>query len=300
MKFTHSDLTGIVVPMITPFNHDELVDELALRKIIRHLIAGGVHGIFINSTTGEAVCLLDSQEKRALTILVEEVKGEIPIYAGISDNSTKRVLENIHVAQDNGADILVAHPPYYYPPNSQDELFEYYKFIAENSDLPVMLYNIPSTTKAFLNIETVKKLMMLDNIVGIKDSSVDFCYLMNLIELKRIRPEFRIFIGKSHMWASGILSGADGGLDGISNLIPGHCVKLYDAIKANSPDTFEKQREINEIWRIYECQSFLGGLKTAMSLLGLCLPITAHPIMPASEKEREKIEKILRTFGLLN
>jgi len=299
LKFAVSDLRGIVVPIITPLTANENLDEGALRKIVDHLLKGGVHGIFVNSTTGEAVCLLDKDRDAALKIVVDQVAGRIPVYAGVSDTSTKRALENLARATDSGADIVVAHPPFYYPPNSQEELVAYFTRLANASSLPLMLYNIPFTTKAPLSLETVRRLMQIDKIIGIKDSSVDYVFLMNLIELKRSRPEFRIFIGKSHLWAAGILSGADGGLDGISNLIPGHCVRLYRAIQANSPDVYARQQQINEIFRVYECASFLGGIKAAMSLLGLCEPHTVHPILPASAQEREKITGILKTHKLI-
>jgi len=298
LKFELSDLRGIVVPIITPLTASENLDERALRKIVDHLLKGGVHGIFVNSTTGEAVCLLDQVRDAALKIVVDQVAGRVPVYAGISDTSTKRALENLARATDRGADIMVAHPPFYYPPNSQEELIAYFTQLADASSMPLMLYNIPFTTKAPLSLETVRRLMQIDKIIGIKDSSVDYVFLMNLIELKRSRPEFRIFIGKSHMWAAGILSGADGGLDGISNLIPGHCVRLYQAIQSKSQDVYALQREINEIFRVYECASFLGGIKAAMSFLELCEPYTVHPILPASAQEREKIAAILKTYKL--
>jgi len=293
-------LEGIVVPIMTPLMEDEKVDEPALRKIVRHLLDGGVHGIFVNSTTGAGVCLADNEKNRSLQIVVDEVGGAVPVYAGVSDTGTKRALANIDETLKIGPDILVAHPPFYFPPNSQQEIYDYFAELAKASELPLMLYNIPFTTQAPMSLDVVKRLLDIENIVGIKDSSVDYVFLLNLIELKRIRPDFRIFIGKSHMWTAGILSGADGGLDGISNVIPHRCVKLYDAIRANSPEVYDMQREINEIWRIYECQSFLGGLAATMSLLGFCKAKTPQPILPATEKEIKKIEKILRAHNLLS
>jgi 4-hydroxy-tetrahydrodipicolinate synthase len=223
----------------------------------------------------------------------------VPVYAGVSDTGTKRALNNIREAEDTGADIVVAHPPFYYPPNAQDELYRYFEQIALYSSKPVMLYNIPFTTQAPIALETIKRLFDFDNIIGIKDSSVDYVFLQNLIELKRQRPDFKIFIGKSHMWAAGILSGADGGLDGISNVIPHKCVNLYHKTKQGSDDIFKLQREINEIFRIYECRSFLGGIKTAMSLMGLCNPFTTNPILMASQEEVAKIKRILIEWEVL-
>lgn len=290
---------GIVVPLITPITKDERVDEDSLRKIVNYTLDGGVHGLFVNSTTGEGVCLTDDEKLRNLKIVMDQVNGRVPVYAGISETSTKRTLECMAKTQNSGADILVAHAPFYYPPNNQDELVNFYSTVAKKADLPVMLYNIPFTTQAPLTIESVKKLMDVENIIGIKDSSVDYVFLLNLIELKKDRPEFSIFIGKTHMWAAGILSGADGGLDGISNLIPKHCVNLYNAIKNTAPNIFELQSEINEIWRVYECGSFLGGIKAAMNMMNLCAPYTVHPISSASQREVDNIKSILLKYNIL-
>ncbi|NOY57649.1 MAG: dihydrodipicolinate synthase family protein [Calditrichaeota bacterium] len=300
MNFDLSRVHGIVVPVITPLNEDESIDESSLHKIINYLLDAGVHGIFVNSTTGEGVCLSDSDRKKALKIIVNAVNGTVPVYASISDTGTKRALWNLKEAEDIGADIAVAHPPFYYPPNSQDELDKYYEQIARVAAIPVMLYNIPFTTQAPIALKTIQRLLEFETIIGIKDSSVDFVFLGNLITLKAIRPDFKIFVGKSHLWTGGILSGADGGLDGISNLIPEHCVRLYDEIKAGSENIFDLQREINEIWRVYECRSFLGGIKAAMSLLDLCKPITAKPTLAASEEETRKIRQILLDMKILS
>ena len=299
MAFASQDYKGIVVPIISPLQQDETIDETALRKITRHLLDGGVHGIFVNSTTGEAVCLADREKQRALEIVLSEAKGKIPIYAGISETSTRRALECLRWTRQLKPDVVVAHPPYYFPPNSQDELIQYYQALAAESPLPLMIYNIPFTTKAPLALDTIRRLLEIDNVIGIKDSSVDYVLLLNLIELKRVRSDFRIFIGKSHMWAAGILSGADGGLDGISNLIPDRCVKLYQAIQRRDEQVYEMQREINEIWRVYECKSFLSGIKTALSLIGLCRPFVTHPVTPATQEERERIRQILLRYHVL-
>jgi 2-dehydro-3-deoxy-D-pentonate aldolase len=290
---------GIVVPIISPLDEQERIDEPHLRKLVSHLIDSGVHGIFVNSTTGEALCLRDAEKRRALEIVVEQTRQRVPVYAGVSETSLQRALDQAGIAEKIGADVLVAHPPFYFPPNDQSELFDYFAGIARSVHKPFMLYNIPFTTKAYISLDTVQRLMQIDNIVGIKDSSVDYVYLMNLIELKKRRADWSIFIGKTHMWTAGMLSGADGGLDGISNLIPQHCVRLYEAVQAGSRQCYELQAEINEIWRVYECKSFLSGIKTAMHLLGLCQPNVAAPTCSASEEEKKKIHGILKRYRLI-
>ena len=293
MKLDINRIHGIVVPMITPLTADESIDETALIRIVDYILNGGVHGIFVNSTTGEGVCLTNDEARKMLQIVIKRINRKVPVYANVSANSVKIVLANIEKAESLDADIVVAHPPFFYPPNSQEELFLYYESILKESKLPVMIYNIPFTTQAPIAINTIKRLLDFENLIGIKDSSVDYVFLQDLIKLKEIRSDFKIFIGKSHMWTAGILSGADGGLDGISNIIPSLCVQLYDKIRSGSNDVFERQRDIDDIWQIYECRSFLGGIKAAMSLLGLCESYTSKPILPAAEEEIQNIKRIL-------
>jgi dihydrodipicolinate synthase/N-acetylneuraminate lyase len=293
MRLDINRIHGIVVPMITPLTADESIDETALIRIVDYILNGGVHGIFVNSTTGEGVCLTNDEARKMLQIVIKRINRKVPVYANVSANSVKIALANIEKAESLDADIVVAHPPFFYPPNSQEELFLYYESILKESKLPVMIYNIPFTTQAPIAINTIKRLLDFENLIGIKDSSVDYVFLQDLIKLKEIRSDFKIFIGKSHMWTAGILSGADGGLDGISNIIPSLCVQLYDKIRSGSNDVFERQRDIDDIWQIYECRSFLGGIKAAMSLLGLCESYTSKPILPAAEEEIQNIKRIL-------
>lgn len=295
-----SRIKGVVVPIITPLTPDEKVDEPALRRCLRHVLASSVHGIFVNSTTGEGLSLLDEEKEKAIGIVVDEAKDRAVIFAGISDTSTMRVLRNLRRVEALNADVAVLHPPFYYPLNHQSELVEFYTHVAAASILPLMLYNIPSMTKAPIAIDTVSKLMAIDNIVGIKDSSVDFLYLLELIRLKAQREDFKIFIGKSHLWTAGIFSGADGALDGISNLVPGLCVQLYETmLRGEAQKAFALQRKINDIWEIYSCGSFLSGIKTALSLLGLCDRRVTRPILNISDDEVENIKKIMVKHGLL-
>jgi len=300
MRLDLNRIHGIVVPMVTPLTNDESIDERALIKITNFILNGGVHGVFVNSTTGEGVCLTNDEARKVLQIVINSVNKKVPVYANVSGNSVKIALNNIKEAESSGADIVVAHPPYFYPPNSQEELFFYYECILKESKMPVMIYNIPFTTQAPIAINTIKRLLNFENLIGIKDSSVDYVFLLNLIKLKQIRSDFKIFIGKSHMWTAGMLSGADGGLDGISNVIPGLCVKLYEKIRSGSDDIFDCQKEIDEIWRVYECRSFLGGVKAAMSLLELCEPYTSKPILEASKEEVQNIKRILMENKVLD
>ena len=285
--------------MVTPLSSDETLDLKAVENLYKHLALGGVHGIFLLSTTGEGLCLTENVKNDFCDHMAKINHKDIPLYVGISDTSTRRVIQNAHAVADKGFDIAVAHAPYYFPANNQDELVSFFKSVATSSPLPVMIYNIPSTTQSALTLDSMRELMQVENIIGIKDSSVDFVFLQYLIDLKQERPDFKILIGKSHFWAAGILAGADGGLDGISNVIPGQCVQLYNACVNKDQNIFELQKAINHIWKIYDGHSFLGGLKYTLYRLGLIQPHLTDPISPANEAERQNIENILETHDLI-
>lgn len=291
---------GIVVPIITPLNKDETVDENSLRKCVRHVIDGGIHGIFVNSTTGEAVSLLDAEREKAVQIVIDETQKAAPVFVGVSDTSTRRVLKNLEFSNELDIDAIVVHPFYFYPMNTPAEIVNFYNKIADKSKHPLLIYDIPSTTKIKLPLATIKELSKNEKIIGIKDSSVDYLNLIDLVHLKNESPDFSVFIGKSHLWTSGILEGADGGLDGLSNLVPDLCVKLYELIKReNLTEAFVLQHKLNAIWKVYECRSFLSGIKTALSFLGLCENTVTHPNTPASSEEKERIRNILKTHQLI-
>lgn len=295
-----SGLKGIIVPIITPLNKDETVDETSLRKCIRYILKGGVHGIFVNSTTGEAMALSDSEREKAIRLTIDENNNQSTLFVGISETSTQRVLDNLEMVNNLKVDAVALHPYFYYPLNDDTELIRFYSTVAAHSKHPLMIYDIPSTTKIKIPIHVIQELLKIDNIIGIKDSSVDYLNLLSLLELKRIRPDFKIFIGKSHLWTSGILEGADGGLDGLSNLVPDLCVNLYQhIIKKDLEKAFALQHKLNDIWKVYQCKSFLSGIKTAMSYLNLCNNYVTHPNMPASQQEAAKIKNILLKHQLL-
>ncbi len=293
-------LRGMVVPLITPLNEDGTLDEEGLRRVVRHVLGSGVHGVFVNSTTGEGLCLPDDEKHRAVEIVVEEAAGSAAVLANVGETSTRRAIAEIEAVAPLGVDAVVAHPPFFYPINDQREILDFYRDLAAASPVPVFIYNLPMVVGTGIGIPVLSELLAEPNIVGIKDSSADYVYLTRVIELKRRRPDFRIFIGKSHMWAAGIWSGADGGLDGISNVVPRLCVQLFDALESRNYDrALELQKRIDAVWKIYDCRSFVAAVKMAVSKLGLCQPHVSKPILGLSPEEAMHVEDVLRRNELL-
>jgi len=224
-------LRGIVPPMITPLLDMNTLDRQGVENLVQHMMSGGVSGIFILGTTGEAQHLSMNIRMELIRATGEATRGKLPLLVGITDTSIYESLHLANVAAECGAAAVVAAPPYYFAPG-QPELIEYYEALADQSPLPLYLYNMPSHTKVMIEPDTVYQLAKHPNIVGLKDSSANAVYFHKLLHLMEDSPEFALFVGPEEMMASVVLMGAHGGVSGGANLYPRIFVELYNAAAA--------------------------------------------------------------------
>lgn len=292
-------LHGIIPPVVTLIDEDERVDESAFSTHLEMLMESGVHGLFILGSAGECVSLRDGEKRRAIKIAVEIAKGKLPILVGTMDTSTMRTIDNAKVAEDLGADAIVVTPPFYYN-HTRDEVIRHYEMVAQNTNLPLVIYNIPQLTKFHLSAQDVSTLINIGNIIGIKDSSGSWSNLLELLEAFGGRDDFSILIGDEHLTCAGILMGADGAIIAIANVAPKLAVRIYEAASNGCLDELRAlQDELLKLLRIYECGSLLACLKAALSLMGIGNGKACEPIGSVSESACECIEQILIDCGLL-
>lgn len=292
---------GIITPLTTALTETGKIDEKGLRKCIRYVLDSGVHGLFVLGSTGEGPILTDEKRQTVAKIAVDEVAHKVPVYVGVSDIGVELVLKNIELLTDIGVDAVVACPPYYYPINDQSELLTYYKEIAQQSSLPMLLYNLPHFTKTSLAFETITELANEKNIIGIKESSGDLAFIMDLIALKATNPNFKIFQGKEKGSVYSLYFGIDGCVPGISNIIPGLCVQLYNASKSRALDqAMALQAKIDSLCELYVFRSFVSAFKTAQSMLGLCGRTVSSPFKYVSKEDEKKIRAKLIEFNLVS
>jgi 2-dehydro-3-deoxy-D-pentonate aldolase len=299
---TSDKLEGIIVPMVTPLHSNGELDKKGTERLVRHLIHGGVHGIFILGTTGEAASLKPAIKKELIEITCKEALGHPLVLVGITHTALDVSLKIAKTAKENGADAVVAAPPYYFHLD-QEDLFKYYIKLADQSPLPLFLYNFPIMTKSTLEPETVQKLSQHPNIIGIKDSSGNGVYFQKLLELKKGNSEFSVLIGPEEMLAQSVFSGGDGGVNGGANIFPSLYVRLFEAAKNHDFEMVNKiQPIILEISKkIYGCStktsSYLCGVKESLYYLGICEPHIAPPLQTVDTLTKEKIvqnlEKII-------
>ena len=297
MKLTdnQSVLRGIIPPMITPLIDTNTLDEKGIQHLITSMIAGGVNGIFILGTTGEAQHLSFNIKKKLIRKTTAFIDRQVPLLVGITDTSFNESLTLAQIAAENKATALVAAPPYYFS-LGQPELIEYYLALADLSPLPLYLYNIPVHTKTMLELDTVKVLAQHTNIIGLKDSSGNGTYFCKLLHLFHDNPDFGLYVGPEEMMASMVLMGAHGGISGGANVYPGIFVELYRAAVAkNISKTIELQNLMITISKeLYSIGRFGSGyiksIKTALSLKGICSDKLAQPFNHFLEPEKEKVK----------
>lgn len=291
-------LQGIITPMITPLLANGSLDEKGLEKVTQHLIDGGVSGIFVLGTTGEATSLSYDLRKEVIEKTCKIVAGRLPVLVAITDSAPEESIRLAEFSKSAGAAYVVAAPPYYYHLN-QDELLEYYKMLADRSPLPLFIYNMPLQTKIMIEVQTVKTLALHPNIIGLKDSSGIGPYLNALISHFRNDPEFLVFVGPDEMMAQAVLMGGDGGVNSGSNMFPDLFVETYKAAKSGDLNKITGlQDKIMLISTVIYNQGnsayrFLQGIKEVASLLGLCGNQTAAPLMPLKVVDKKAIENVI-------
>jgi 4-hydroxy-tetrahydrodipicolinate synthase len=285
--------SGIIPPMVTPLLSDNLSLDLdGVKHLIEHLVSGGVHGIFILGTTGESTSLSYKTREQLIVESCKAVNGRVPVFVGITDTSIEESVNLALIAEKAGAAAVVAAPPYYYG-LGQEELYKYYWSLADQVNLPLFLYNMPSHTKINIDVKTVVRLAEHQNIVGLKDSSANAVYFQSLCYL--LKTNFSLLVGPEEITAETVLMGGHGGVNGGANLFPKLYVALYNAALAKDFARIDElQNLVMEIsTRIYTVgsygSSYLKGLKGALSALGIVNGNIAPPFTTFDEKEMTKV-----------
>lgn len=292
---------GIIPPLVTPLRDRDTLDDDGLQRLIEHVIAGGVSGIFILGTTGEAPSLGYRLRRELIGRVCESVRDRVPVLVGITDTAFVESVNLAHHAAAAGAAAVVLSTPYYFPAG-QTELADYVRNLAERLPLPLLLYNMPSLTKVWFEIETLRKLADIDRIVGIKDSGDDLDYFKRLIDLRDKRPDWSILIGPEAKTAEAIGLGGDGAVAGGSNVFPTLFVECYRAAIAGEEPKLERLTQtIVDFQRIYDvgkyASRYIKGTKCALSLLGICDDFMAEPFHRFLSPERERVREIVESIA---
>lgn len=303
---TKKPLCGIIPPLVTPLKDNETLDVESLEHLIEHLIAGGVHGLFILGTTGEEQSLSYTVRKQMIQESARINQGRLPLLVCVTDTSISESVRLAGVAADCGADGVVSAPPYYFA-TGQPELAQFYEELVPQLPLPVFLYNMPSHVKVSFAPDTVRRIAQNPQVIGFKDSSANAVYFQSVMYKMQERSDFAMLVGPEEITGECVLLGAHGGINGGANMFPELYVAMYEAAKAGDLARVRHlQQYIMQISStIYTVgkhgSSYLKGLKCALSLLGVIKDdFVASPFYKFDAPEREKIQQALNALPIEN
>lgn len=272
--------SGVYTALVTPFDQQGKIDIEGFRFHIKRQKEAKVAGLVVLGTSGETATL-SAAEKETLLKIARQEAGSLHIMAGCGSSSTAQTLENLQMAERLGCDSALVITPFYNKP-TQEGLFRHYEALANASKLPIFLYNNPSRTGVNLEIETLKRIVELPRICGIKESSSDFNQLNDILFfIKEARPEFSLLCGDDSFTYSFMTIGADGVISGGANLIPHQMVALVNACRSHD---FEKARKLHltliPLFNALSLESNPIPLKAALQLAKLPSGYPRAPLTP--------------------
>lgn len=284
---------GIYCALVTPLNPDESVDVQAAQRIAAHMAEGGTDGILALGSTGEQIALT-AKAKNAMIAAVRKAWPKPTLMVGCGSTSTALTLENVRAAQDLGADSVIITPPCFYPFDA-DALTRYYETIADQSRIPVYLYNISRFAGVRIPVETVQRLLAHPNIMGIKESDRDEDYLSELLQISSFREDFSVMQGSDRLLLSSLEAGCKAGVTVVGNLEPKLPVALYQAWKNGlHTQAQELQKKLLSYVQLITCLGrYPQELKALMNQRGLCAPTMTSPFLPLSPEQLRFLEEAL-------
>ena len=300
--------TGVVPPVVTPLTENYEVDYASFTRVIENLIDGGVHGLFVLGSTSEVVFHDATARTRIIEHAVKVNNGRLPVFVGVIDPTTDRVIAHSHIARSAGADALVATAPFY-ARTSQPEIIDHFRYIRDAVDLPLVAYDIPVCVHVKLDRNTTVTLGREGTIAGLKDSSADDGNLRYVMLDMADTPDFFAMTGSEIVVDNVISMGAHGVVPGLANVDPHGYVRLWTLAKAG--DWVAARREQERLCRLFEMvwvalprtsagSAGVGAFKTAMRQLGIISTNTmARPQRSLNADETRRIDAILKSTGLL-
>ncbi len=294
-------IKGVVVPIITPIDKNELIDEAKMRDQVDYVIDGGVLGILAFGSNGEFYMLEEDEMERGLKIMLDQARGRVPIYFGIGAISTKKCIRLAQMAKRNGAAGISVLQPMFLKPN-EEELYHHFKDIADSvSDLPMLLYNNPGRVGYTLSANLVERLATdCENIVGMKDTSGDITQTSEFIRRTR-HLGFKVFGGKDTLLYASMCHGAVGGVCTAANFMPELITDIYNKyVAGNIEGSLEAQFKLNPVRLSMDAGSFPVAAKDMANLRGRDVGKPYRPNLPTPEgKALEGYKKTMKEAGLL-
>ena len=287
------EIKGHGVAMITPFKADGSIDFDAIPIIVNHLINGGVDFLVVLGTTAETATLTKLEKIALVDKIIEVNSDRLPLVLGLGGNNTQELLGMFDWFNLSSFTALLSVSPYYNKPN-QEGLYQHFKTIANNSSIPLILYNVPSRTGVNIAPETVLRLAKdFDNIIALKEASGDFQQAQTLMKL--CPPNFSILSGDDEMSLPMILAGAKGVISVIGNAIPEQYSRIIkEGLSRNVDEAYLIQYQLLDLIRMIYFEGNPTGIKVLMDTLGLCENNLRLPLVPASKELTLQLKEELK------
>lgn len=285
---------GIITAMVTPLKNQTTLDRAGLERLIEHLLAGGVHGLFPLGTTGEAPALPIELRYEMVELTCKQVAGRVPVIVGVTDTSLVTATRFAQRAKDCGAAAVATAPPYYYS-LTQYEILHYCENLASHAGIPLLLYNAPGNTNHSLDVDTVRHASQIENIVGLKDSGMSMSYFHTVRAAVARRQDFTLLVGPEELLAECVLFGGHGGMAAGSNVYPRLYVDLFNAAAAaDMPCVLRLHEEALAFGRaIYHGNNPLRGMKRALEFLNICSSVLTEPLTSFTCEESAAVERYI-------
>ncbi len=295
-------IEGTIVAMITPFTTDDGVDEEGMRENINYLIERGVEGVLAAGTTGESATITHDEQRKMMDILVDEVAGRVKAIAGAGSNSSKESLSLVKYAEKAGADAALVITPYYNKPQPHG-LFEHYKMLTDSTDIPIIVYNVPSRTGTDIDVETIGKVSQLENIIGIKEANPDLDKVSQIVKkMEQLgnRDDFNIISGNDNLTLPMISMGAKGVISVVANVDPERMGQMVRYALQGDYDKAQKLHyELYDLMKVLFIETNPVPAKESLNMMGRPAGHVRMPLGTLKEENKAQLRKVLQDLKLI-
>lgn len=282
----------ILTAMVTPFDRNGDIDFQLTKDLINHLIANGTEGIVVAGTTGESPTLSEEEKVELFKFTVDVVDGRIPVIAGTGSYNTKASISLTKQAEDAGVDGVMLVTPYYNKP-SQDGLFQHFKTIAENTSLPIVLYNIPGRSVVSLAVDTVIRLSEIPNIVAIKEASGNLDAMAQIIE--NTPDDFSLYSGDDGLTIPVLSIGGTGVISVASHIVGNEMQEMINKFTSgNIQEAAKDHRTLLPIMKVLFAAPNPTPVKAALNLQGIPVGGVRLPMTPLNEQQLSTLQQVLQ------
>ena len=295
--FDRELIRGVIPPLATPLTPDGALDERGLRRLIRKLLRAGCHGLFMLGGTGEGIFVTDLVYEKTIDVTMDEVAGSAPVLVGVSDSSTGRAIARGRLAARLGADVLISNPPYM-GQMSPPVVYDHFVRLAGETEMPVMLYNVPPSIPTNITVETVARLAEHENIIGMKDSA-SYTHLTRVLQATQ-GAGFRVLCGVENFFMASMLAGSVGGTLASANVWPEISVRAYETcLSGNWVSAQEAQDKLSIFIEIAYRLNWVLVCKYALSLMDVCGETVARPANELTKEDKLTVKKWLAEHNLI-